>query len=159
VTRRVLRGILSSGLAALFVLLAAGPALAHPTLLTTTPPAGYATTEPPVVVSIRFDEPVTVRQFVLRGQGRGPVGTSQVTKSDGGRTATVRPVTPLPPGRYTVQWQITAQDGDIVDGTFGFGVATSAPAAAGSATQTAGTATAALLRWALFLGLAPIPLS
>lgn len=153
-TRRVLRGILPPGLAVLWVLLAAGPALAHPTLVTTAPPAGYAVTEAPSVVSIAFDEPVLVRQLVVRGQGRGPVRTSRVEMSGGGRTASVRPAQPLPPGRYTVQWQITAQDGDVVDGSFGFGVATSAPAAGVSATQTAGTATAALLRWAVFLGLA-----
>ncbi|MGW3353205.1 copper resistance protein CopC [Nonomuraea rubra] len=132
------------------------PAAAHPTLVATLPEASYSVSESPPEIGLVFDEPVTVTTFVVEGQARGQLATTAVQQSGDGKVA-VRPAAPLPSGRYTVRWQITAADGDVVDGAFGFGVGAGGGAAASPAQQQAGTpglGEAALLRWALFAGLA-----
>jgi len=62
-------------------------------------------------------------------------------------------------GPYLVRWQVTADDGDVVDGSYTFGVGTElgpdALSAAGRANSPAGSLIAtAVLRWALFAALA-----
>lgn len=145
-------------LAVLIVLTAAGllvtatPAAAHPTLVATLPEAGYGVSQTPEEIGLIFDEPVTVVSFVVEGQARGKIATTPVRPGADGKVV-VRPTSPLPIGRYTVRWQITARDGDAVEGVFGFGIGVTT-----SPTQdqpvTPGLGVTALLRWALFAGLA-----
>lgn len=131
------------------------PAAAHPTLVATLPEAGYSVTTSPEEIGLVFDERVTVHFLDVEGQARGKIRTSDPELSADGTRVVVRPVDPLPDGAYTVRWQITALDGDIVDGTFGFGVgAAAAPTADPAATQTSGLGAAAVLRWVLLTGLA-----
>lgn len=143
--------ILISAVAAA-LLATAAPAAAHPTLVATLPEAGYSLSQSPEEIGLVFDEPVTVMKFAVEGQARGPIATTPATAAQEGRVV-VRPTMPLPPGRYTVRWQITAQDGDVVDGVFGFGVGVAASATRQQA-GTPGLGEIALLRWVLFTGLA-----
>lgn len=154
-TRRgaVLGGLLS-GLLALFAVLA-GPAWAHATLIGTSPPAGYAVPRPPTTVSLSFDEPVTTGRhaLVVTGPGGTAVSTGPLQHADGGRRISVTVDTRLPAGGYTVTWQVTATDGDVVGGSYGFAVGSGHVPATRSA-QTRGLVAAAVLRWLLFTGLA-----
>ncbi|MFG1710971.1 copper resistance protein CopC [Nonomuraea sp. M3C6] len=130
------------------------PAAAHPTLVATLPEAGYSVSESPEEIGLVFDEPVTVNKFVVEGQARGQISTTAVQRTRDGKVL-VRPTAPLPAGRYTVRWQITAQDGDVVDSAFGFGVGVGVAAAqTQQQASTPGLGAAAVLRWALFAGLA-----
>lgn len=136
---------------------AAPPAEAHPTVLATEPPAGYAVAAAPAEVALRFDEQVSVgaKGLVVLGQARGVVATTQPEVLDGGRRVAARPLRPLPPGQYTVRWQVTGEDGDLVAGAFGFAVgAPGSGKVSPSSIGTAGQPAAAVLRWVLFAGLA-----
>lgn len=137
------------------VVAAAAPAAAHPTLLTTVPAAGYTGAGPVGQVVLAFDEPVTAT-----------AGAVTVTSASGHREATkplqrkaddhqlVLPLTtPLTSGQFRVHWQVTATDGDVVDGAFAFGVGAAAPTATGGG-NTAEVAGTSALRWLLFTALA-----
>lgn len=146
--------VLAVGTLATLVILAP-PAAAHPTLVATLPEAGYSVTAPPEEIGLVFDERVTLHELTVEGQARGDIQTTDPQLSADGTRVVVRPLAELPDGAYTVHWQITALDGDVVDGTFGFGVgAAAAPVAGSSTTQTSGLGAAAVLRWALFTSLA-----
>lgn len=140
-----------------FILLSfASPAQAHPTLLETLPQAGFSYAESPVEIGLVFDEPVAVQRLTVRGQARGLIATSDPSRSPDGTKIIVTSDEPLLDGNYTVRWQITAEDGDIVDGAFDFGVGVSsaiAPGATGES-DTVGLGTVAVLRWVLFGGIA-----
>ncbi|WP_322770389.1 copper resistance CopC/CopD family protein, partial [Frankia sp. Cr1] len=143
--------------AAGLILIPAAPASAHAALLTTSPPAGYSVSSSPTQLTLIFNEPVTIhgQALTLHGQARGPIPLSTPAVADAGRRLSARPDAVLPPGRYTVDWQVVADDGDIVTGSVGFAVGI--PAATGGDARAAGTrglVTAAVLRWLLFTGLA-----
>lgn len=147
-------------LAALGVLVVgAGSAAAHPTLLSTTPQAGYGVQTAPTVITLVFDEPVSVDPHGVRlvDQSKKVIPTSAVTREQGGRRLAVRVLGDLEPGRYIVRWQVTAQDGDVVDSGFDFAMATS-PAGLRGQDQagTAGLPLTIALRWLLFLTLAGV---
>ena len=138
--------------------LSAGPASAHAVLLITTPPSGYSAPEPVRQVSLTFTEPVTATAQAIRIDGPTADLRAVARASGGGRTLTV--ATPLlRAGVYVVTWQVTADDGDVVTGSYGFAV--------GSGTDPAGLASrsrldaitgsllfTAALRWLLFAMLA-----
>lgn len=132
------------------------PASAHPTLLSTTPEAGYSVSSAPDRVTMVFDEPVSVEARgvqVLDDRG-DPVRTAEVTSEQGGRRLAVRVLDDLRGGRYVVRWRVTAQDGDVVDADFDFAVATDATSLSGRDTATtAAFPLVSVLRWLFFLGL------
>jgi copper transport protein len=147
---------LFAGAVALLTFGTALPASAHPTLLTTTPEAGYSVGSTPDRVTLVFDEPVSVqpRGVRIEDDDHKPVRSSEVTREQDGRRLVVRLLEELPAGRYVVRWQVTAQDGDVVDAGFDFAVGTTAAGLSGRAT--AGSMAfplVALLRWLFFLGL------
>ncbi len=154
--RRAGGRITAVAIAALAILVVvAGPAAAHPTLLTTVPAAGYSGAGPLGQVVLAFDEPVTATAAAVQVTGADgrPVPTGPLQRQAGDRELILPLRPPVTSGQFRVHWQVTASDGDIVDGTFAFGVATAAPkaAAAGGAGNLAGTA---VLRWLLFTALA-----
>lgn len=160
---RVNRGIflrrilLSAAVTTLLLISSAAPANAHPTLLSTTPEAGYSVTAPPDQVVLVFDEPVSVEPRGVRvlDADQDEVRTSTVTADQGGRRLTVKLLDPSISGRYVVRWRVTAQDGDIVDSSFDFGVGTGTTELRGDeATGTVGLPATVALRWLLFLALA-----
>lgn len=138
----------------------AGVARAHATLISASPDPGY-TAQAVSRVVLAFDEPVTLSSgsLTLVGpSGRIPVAVAPTTS----KRLIARLRSSLPDGAYTVSWNVTAADGDVVTGTFSFGVQAagvgevSAPLATGRArlAGTAGLPAATVLRWLLFSSLA-----
>lgn len=152
-TKRIVRTLIAAVIA---ILLSASPAQAHPTLLETLPRAGFGYSESPVEIGMTFDQPVAIQTLTVQGQARGRIATTKPTLSPDNTKVTVRPKRQLGDGNYTVRWQITAEDGDIVDGTFSFGIGVNASSGpgAGTSSDTVGLTSVALLRWLLFSGLA-----
>ena len=140
----------------------AGPASAHPALVSSTPGAGYAITDPPGQVVLAFNEPVTLpdRALVVTDAEGAPVRL-ELTTAQGGAGLVGTPRTSLPVGAYEVTYRVVGRDGDLISGTFAFGVAT--PVGSAGASGRAGVsgggseavpAATTVLRAALFLGLA-----
>ena len=151
------RNLLLLTLVPAFILIAfASPAQAHPTLLETLPRAGYSYSQSPVEIGMVFDQPVAVQRLTVLGQARGLIATSKPLRSPDGTRITVTPDRPLPVGNYPGRWQITAEDGDLLDGTFDFGVGVLSGTSGGASgtTDTLGLGKVALLRWMLFGGIA-----
>jgi copper transport protein len=127
----VLRAVVVVVLAGLGLLSASAPALAHPALIETVPGAGYAVTSPPEAVSVTFNEPVTPVGDALTLQlADGTPVPLDVALSPDGTSLRGTPSTPLETGSYEVGYDVVALDGDLIEGTFPFGVAT--PVEAGS---------------------------
>ncbi len=136
-----------------FVLVPATPASAHASLLTTTPAAGYSVASGPPALTLVFDQPVSVRGTPLRVDGPGgavELGAARLSSGDRWLTAAVPRL--LARGQYTVTWQVVAEDGDVVGGSYSFAVGTAA-AVSSQAAQTRGLPAAAVLRWLLFAAL------
>lgn len=147
-------------LALLGVLAGASPVLAHPSLVSSDPGAGYAVLEPPAEVVLRFSQPVTPLSdaLVLTTDGGSPVPMT-VTVEPPGATLRGVPHTALPVGGYQLSYRVVALDGDLVTGSVPFGVATAVVAgASGSTPASAGPGGvqpgSAALRAVLFAGLA-----
>ncbi|MGH3677662.1 MAG: copper resistance CopC/CopD family protein [Mycobacterium sp.] len=134
----------------------AGIAQAHPTLLFTEPAAQTAVASSPEVITLLFNEPVTIgdHAIVLLDQAGRDVPVGPATLAREGRFVTARPDRALEPGTYTVRWRVTGSDGDQVEQEFRFAVggALSGAAAAGAPSRPAWGEAA--LRWLLFAGLA-----
>ena len=141
------------------MLLLATPATAHAALLFSSPSADSGVLSSPQAVTLVFGEPVTIGAAgvsITAADGHEqPVGPPAMSSQQ--RVATVPVDAALPPGLYTVRWIVTSPDGDLVEGSFRFGVgeatvlSADAPA---SSTPWERTASTAVLRWLLFAGLA-----
>lgn len=122
-TRRVLLGTA----VVLGALMGTGPAAAwaHPLLIQALPQPGIVASSSPTAISIALSEPAVGRGSRIRliGPTGEQLGVSSVKVADGGRTLTVRPSTPLRSAVYQVRWSALGDDGHIVTGSFGFGVA------------------------------------
>jgi copper transport protein len=125
----MIRRLLALGaLVVALVVVAAAPASAHATLLTTEPQNGGVYTKPPSEVKLRFDEPVEVslggirvytsgRERVVTGSPEHPAGTqSQVAVS----------LPKLSTGTYVVTWRVISADSHPVEGAYTFQVGTKA---------------------------------
>uniref|UniRef100_UPI001C605CA6 copper resistance CopC family protein n=1 Tax=Pseudonocardia nigra TaxID=1921578 RepID=UPI001C605CA6 len=134
----------------------AGTAAAHPTLLFTDPAADTAVAEAPTLVTLVFNEPVSIGPdaiTVLDSDGR-VVPTDAPGSGRDGRAVLARFADPVGVGEYRVRWRVTGADGDLVEGEFGF-VVGSAPAATSAGPSGTGISwPTAALRWLLFAGLA-----
>ncbi len=149
-------------LVATWLVVAAGPASAHPALVSSSPGAGYAVTDPPREIALAFNEPVTLpdRPLVVTTAQGDPV-SSRVTMTQEGAGLVATPDVPLPGGGYEVAYRVVGRDGDLIAGTFAFGVAT--PVGAAGSSDRAGVSGAGpesvpagtmALRGLLFLGVA-----
>ncbi len=153
--------IAATALALMVVALVGAPAAsAHATLLFSTPAAGSSLASSPRTLTLTFDEPVTLpgRAVRLTASGGSPISLGAVSRGQSGDILTATITTLLPTGIYVVTWQVVAQDGDAVTGSFRFGVGAvpTGPSSAGgtAATRTAGQASTAVLRWTVFAALA-----
>ncbi len=140
------------------VLGVASPARAHAVLLQAVPAGGYSVAGPVSQIRLMFSEPVSASGDAVRVTGPTPGLHSRAVASGDGRTLVVATGL-LRDGAYLVHWQVTADDGDLVDGSYTFGVGTglspAALAASGRGGSPAGSLVAtAVLRWALFAALA-----
>jgi copper transport protein len=115
----------------LTVLLWPTAALAHPALVETTPGAGYAVTSPPQAITVAFNEPVTpVGDALTLRVSDGKSIALAVDVQQGGSSLRGVPDEELVAGSYEASYRVVALDGDLIEGSFAFGVAT--PVAAGS---------------------------
>ena len=153
--------IAATALAVMVVALVGAPAAsAHATLLFSTPAAGSSLASSPRTLTLTFDEPVTLPGQAVRlaSSGGSPISIGAVSLSQNGDVVTASISSSLPTGIYVVTWQVVAQDGDAVTGSFRFGVGAVpiGPSSAGgtAATRSAGQASTAVLRWTVFAALA-----
>lgn len=113
----VLAVVLAGALGAL--VLAAAPASAHDSLVSTAPTSGQTLPQIPASVVLTFDEPAVAMgtQILVTGPD-GPVqqGTPQLVDD----TVTQAVAGNAPAGRYTVDWRVTSADGHPVSGSFTF---------------------------------------
>ncbi|MGN6797602.1 MAG: copper resistance CopC/CopD family protein [Gaiellaceae bacterium] len=113
---------LTTVLAAVFAaLVLPGAALAHATLLQTTPANGAVLVKAPAAVTLAFDDNVRV--------ARGNAAVDNATQSSvlagkatvRGRDLTI-PLKPLADGAYSVRWSIVSEDGHREEGVLAFAV-------------------------------------
>ena len=135
----------------------AAPASAHTVLIATMPTAGYTVAGPVEQVSLTFTEAVTATQDAVRISGPTAHLRGLAESQNGGLTLVV-PTGRLEDGVYTVSWRVTADDGDVVEGRYRFGVGPNADATSPRSTSPRdGSSTSvlltAVLRWVLFVGL------
>lgn len=150
------RCVLVACLATVLLFVTAPQASAHPTLLSTTPAAGYSVASMPSAITMVFDEPVSVAPHGVRVEDDSghAVDTSAVAIEQGGRRVVVKTLEAMPAGRYVVDWEVTAQDGDVVAADFDFAVAGTAVELSGAESgSSTGFPLIALLRWLFFLSL------
>lgn len=109
-------------LAAVWVLMSCTPALAHATLVGSSPPQGGKVPAPPEQVELRFSEPVDAGfdPVVVSDSGGARVdqGAARVDPEDA--RVVLADLEELPVGDYTVRWRVTSIDGHVVDGKYGF---------------------------------------
>lgn len=131
-------------------------ASAHATLLFTTPTADGAVPVSPKALELVFDQTVVSSASSLKlsdTEGKTwPI--EQVESGRNGRTVTARVPMRLPFGQYLVRWQVTADDGDSILGEYTFAVGSICGLSLASGTTGGVSLTLAILRWALFSGLA-----
>jgi copper transport protein len=153
-----LAGILAA--AGVLLAVAAPAASAHATLLFTSPAAGSAVPSAPAVITLTFNEAVTLvgTPVTLAGPGGQRSGLGPARESAGRSVVSVPVTGRLAHGVYTVSWQVISSDGDLVGSEFRFAVgpapASLSSAAVSAAPSAPGQWPTAILRWALFAALA-----
>jgi copper transport protein len=154
--------VVTAGLVALLGLaLGMAPAAsAHASLLFTTPGVGTSVAAPPKTLTLIFDQPVTLTGKAVRvaRQNAAPVAVGSAVRDRTGSVVTAPVEQSLSPGAYTVTWQVIAQDGDVVTGSYEFGVGPGVSGALSTgglgSSATSGQAATTVLRWVLFASLA-----
>ena len=113
---RLLSAVVAAGV---LLILAANPAFADSTLLSSTPADGETVPRTPEAVVLVFDKPALAigAQVVVTGPS-GPVQTGSPIVVD--NSARQPLAADAPAGDYTVAWRITSADGHPVTGTFRF---------------------------------------
>jgi methionine-rich copper-binding protein CopC len=112
----------TAGAAAL--LLAFGTALAHPTLVGSTPKNGEALASTPHQIRILFSEPIEsafTHVKVVGGAGKS-IGIEPARPDPTDAKAVVVQVPALAAGAYKVQWSALGRDGHRVKGEIAFSV-------------------------------------
>jgi copper transport protein len=159
-TRRA-AGLLGALAVAGVALVAVAPAAsAHAALLFTSPAADSAVPVAPKVLTLTFDESVTLAgpPVTLTNAKGSRVAVGPARQSSGRSVITVPVAGQLPAGVYTVTWQVISADGDPVSAQYEFAVgpapASLSSAAASAQPSTPGQWPLAVARWFLFAGLA-----
>lgn len=103
-------------------MVAAGPAYAHSTLISTSPDADETVPTIPTEVVLTFNEPAMAlgTRIVVTGPA-GPVQSGDVKIIDKAVVQALEPGSPA--GRYTVDWRVASADGHPVTGSYSFTVA------------------------------------
>ena len=137
--RRFLATLLLGAVAAFAALLVtAGPAAAHATLVGSTPGDGEVVATAPERVTLTFSEQVSVAEGGIRVLG--PEGEAADTGQLGGAGAehfvALRPG--LPEGTYTVAWQAVSADSHPISGAFTFSIGAPSATTVDASSITAG---------------------
>jgi len=152
--RRPAAALLTLASLVLALLLGTGaPASAHATLLFTGPAADATVADSPSSLVLVFDQPVGVSGSSVHLSPTAGLG--KPTRSQGGRTVTFPVHGRLAEGVHTVDWTVTAQDGDIMTGSYRFAIGPRTIAlAGGQSTAAKDPVPTTILRWLLFTALA-----
>ena len=121
----MIRRLLALGaLVVALVVVAAAPASAHATLLTTDPQNGGVYDQPPNQVKLRFNEPVEVSLGGVRvfSSDRNRVVTGSPEHPGGTQSEVVVSLPKLDHGTYVVTWRVISADSHPVEGAFTFQV-------------------------------------
>ncbi|MGH7752816.1 MAG: copper resistance CopC family protein, partial [Gemmatimonadales bacterium] len=140
----------------------AAPASAHANLLFTSPASDSTVATAPETLTLLFDEPVSISGTAVKLTGpRGDTAVGAATLSHENRALELPVHGAADQGRYedqgiyTVNWQVTAQDGDVMAGSYRYAVGpVTASLGGGQATETQGFWPTAVLRGILFAALA-----
>ncbi|MCU6481798.1 copper resistance CopC/CopD family protein [Arthrobacter sp. A2-55] len=134
----------------------AAPASAHANLLFTGPAADSTVPAGPQSLTLLFDEPVSPGAAPVTVTGpRGRLALGSPVASNGNRALEVPVRGTAAPGIYTVTWQASAQDGDVMGGSYRYAVGPATTAlGGGQATSTKGSWPTGILRGLLFTALA-----
>ncbi len=113
-----------AALAAVFLLLGAGPSVAHDELLSTTPGDGASLSTAPSVVTLKFAaEPIKdTSKLVATADSGEQFALDDVTVKK--NIVTAQWPTAAPAGTYKVAWRSVGSDGHPLTGTFTFSYAT-----------------------------------
>lgn len=137
------------------------PAQAHATLLFTTPTINDAVPDAPQQLRLVFNEAVTAGETPIRAvdQNGREIAVAAATLSQEDRVLTVPLTGTVPRGLLTVRWQVLADDGDPVGGSYQFSVGPRIvmPAAGDMSAQPVDSPAllaSSALRWLLFASLA-----
>ncbi|WP_187365109.1 copper resistance protein CopC [Cellulosimicrobium cellulans] len=133
---RALAALAAVLLALAAVLLTAGRADAHNSLLGTDPADGSTVDAPPASITLTFDQPAQSlgTEIVVLGPDGGVVSSGDAALVD--NTVSQALSTGLPAGAYTVEWRVTSADGHPLSGTLAFTAASGAEAAVPAAPET-----------------------
>lgn len=133
---RALAALAAALLALAAVLLTAGRADAHNSLLGTDPADGSTVDAPPASITLTFDQPAQSlgTEIVVLGPDGSAVSTGDPALVD--NTVSQPLTTGLPAGAYTVEWRVTSADGHPLSGTLAFTAASGAEAAVPAAPET-----------------------
>ncbi|HEX5331196.1 MAG TPA: copper resistance CopC family protein [Cellulomonas sp.] len=135
------RAVVIFAVAAIAVLVGAGAAQAHNTLVSTDPVDGSTVATAPAHVTLTFNEPARSlgTQIVVRAPDGRMVSTGDPVLD--GATVSQGVAGALPAGTYTVTWRVTSADGHPLQGVLSFTAAAATTAGAGPAATPAPTAT------------------
>ena len=87
------------------------------------PPAGATLSEPPAQITIKYDAPIEklfASLEVLNSAGQNEAVGKPEVSPDGWKLSV--PVNKLPPGEYTVQWNVVCVDTHHTQGSYSFTV-------------------------------------
>ena len=118
-------------LLSLLLVLAAGPALAHASLLSAVPGDGSVVAEAPAALALAFNEPVSPITLSLIGPDGHDV---PLTFTMDGPRVTMPTPQGLGHGTYALSWRVISADGHPVGGTTLFSIG--APSAGGAPPST-----------------------
>lgn len=141
----------------LWAVVSAPVASAHATLLASTPPSGYSVPTAPTEITLDFDEAVSIgaTPVTLSDTTGHPVALGPEALTLQGRRLTAPVTGPLPQASYRAQWQVTADDGDLITGVLTFTVgAGPTPGAVAGGGSTLDGPVVIVGRWVLFAALA-----
>jgi methionine-rich copper-binding protein CopC len=111
-------------IAALAAMALSTSALAHPTLLASSPKSGASLNLPPNEVRLKFNEPIEGAFSSLRlidSTGK-EIAADRAAIDEADPNALVLHVAPVASGAYTVRWSVVGRDGHRVKGELGFSV-------------------------------------
>lgn len=104
------------------VIVVAGPAGAHPFLVTSTPQAGERLSSSPTAIVLRFSEPIAGGERVVVRDAKGRSVSTRPPTPPGGASVVRVPLPPLTAGVYRVSWQVLGSDANVAVGDFVFAV-------------------------------------
>ncbi len=115
--------MLALAVSAVLIVTTAAPVAAHTGLESSQPSDGQVVVEPVASISLTFNRPVEpAGDGFTVSQGPGPQFLPDSLSSADNRVWRLHFDTPLGNGVYEVSWRVAAEDGHVVEGTFGFTV-------------------------------------